>query len=465
VNARRIARGDWQTPLDLARRIVAMMPEAPAPAAVLEPTCGDGSFLLAAAEAFPDAVLAGWEIDRCHAETARALVPRASIAVESFFDVDWEHAIATLPDPILVLGNPPWVTNARLGVLGSRNLPKKQNTKRLPGLEARTGNSNFDISEHMILALLDALRGRDATVALICKSSVARRVIEAESSPAMSGELRRIDAMEHFDASVDAVLFVAKLGTRSTRWPVYASLDTREPIAVLGVENGACVADADRFERTRGFIGTSNPEWRSGLKHDCARVMELERVGTSWMNGNRERVRIEEEHVFPLLKSSDVVHGRIRDDRAVIVTQRSLGEDTKGLPPKTWSYLERHRASLEARKSSIYEGQPPFAIFGIGPYAFAPWKVAISGLYKRFSPMLVGPQDGRPVMLDDTCYFLPFAEESEARSAFDALRSPLAADFFAARIFWDAKRPIRKSILQTLDLRALEATMRECSKV
>ena len=81
-----------------------------------------------------------------------------------------------------------------------------------------------------------------------------------------------------------------------------------------------------------------------------------------------------------------------------------------------------------------------------------------------FAPALVGPQDGKPVMLDDTCYFLPFDDERTARSAFAALRSEIALDFFAARIFWDAKRPIRKSILQTLDLRKLEATMRGCSK-
>jgi len=35
------------------------------------------------------------------------------------------------------------------------------------------------------------------------------------------------------------------------------------------------------------------------------------------------------------------------------------------------------------------------------------------------------------------------------------LRSPLACDFLASRIFWDAKRPINKAVLQRLDLDAL----------
>jgi hypothetical protein len=146
----------------------------------------------------------------------------------------------------------------------------------------------------------------------------------------------------------------------------------------------------------------------------------------------------------------------------VIVPQGTLGEDTAVLrrtAPRAWRYLSKHRALLDARKSSIYAGQPPFAIFGVGPYSFAPWKVAVSGLYKRAAFTLVGPHEGRPVVLDDTCYFLSFDDERSARRAAAALGSALARDFFAARIFWDAKRPITKSILQTLDLAALQRAL------
>ena len=48
--------------------------------------------------------------------------------------------------------------------------------------------------------------------------------------------------------------------------------------------------------------------------------------------------------------------------------------------PRLWSYLQAHAGSFTNRKSSIYRGQPPFALFGIGPYSFAPFKVAIGGL-------------------------------------------------------------------------------------
>ncbi|KYF50555.1 hypothetical protein BE08_39850 [Sorangium cellulosum] len=79
----------------------------------------------------------------------------------------------------------------------------------------------------------------------------------------------------------------------------------------------------------------------------------------------------------------------------------------------------------------------------------------MSGLYKRLQFRVVGPCDGRPVMVDDTCYFLPFTEEEDARRAALALESELAGEFFRGRVFWDAKRPINKSILQALDLQRL----------
>ncbi|HEY8080015.1 MAG TPA: hypothetical protein VIF62_38055, partial [Labilithrix sp.] len=231
---------------------------------------------------------------------------------------------------------------------------------------------------------------------------------------------------------------------------VYASLEARAPESRLATTHGGLVADARAHARTRHLDGRCDPEWRSGIKHDCAKVMELE----GGVNGFGERVEIEDEIVFPLLKSSDVANGRAAR-RAVIVPQRTLADDAP-LPPRARAYLTKHRALFDARKSSVYDGRPPFAVFGIGVYAFAPWKVAVSGLYKRLAFTVVGPVRGRPVMFDDTCYFLPFQDERSARRAAQALSSPLAREWFEARVFWEDKRPIRKSILQRLDLKRLQ---------
>lgn len=471
----RVEFGDWQTPLPLAHEVLDLVRRLePAPATVLEPTCGEGSFLAAAASAYPTARLLGYEINGTYVETARAQLPasRTSIAVADFFDVEWEREMAAMTGHILVTGNPPWVTNAIQGALGSKNVPEKSNFKGQTGFEAMTGKSNFDVSEWMILRLLGALRERRSTFAMLCKTAVARRVVEFASSKGWGlcpRGLWRIDAQQHFRASVDAVLFVCETGLpgrQKARWPIYNSIDATRPASSMEVVDGVLVADADGIARTAHLAGNSDPEWRSGLKHDCSRVMELTWVGSGWVNGMSERVEIEEAHVFPMLKSSDVANGatgltklgRAKASRAVIVTQRKIGEDTAPLKhsaPKLWAYLYEHRDALAARKSSIYRGQPDFAIFGVGPYSFTPWKVAVSGLYKSCAFTLISPVDGRAVMVDDTCYFLPFGDETSARQAHQALTSTTAADFIASRVFLDAKRPISKAVLQKLDLRAL----------
>jgi methylase of polypeptide subunit release factors len=477
------ALGDWQTPLALAEAAVAVVARVcAAPSVVLEPTCGEGAFLDAAARAYPDAQLVGYELRKDHAKRARARLPRDRTRVRAadFFEVDWERVIAAREGPLLIVGNPPWVTTATLGALGASNGPRRRRADGQSGLEALTGKSNFDLAEAVILRLLGALAGarsgarsggaRRATLAMLCKASVARRVIEHATAARWDvapGGLYAIDALRHFGAAVSAVLFVCETGTGAPlggAWPSFASLGARAPAASrIVVVDGVAIADADAHARTAHLAGDCAPVWRSGLKHDCAAVMELARdaQGDAWRNGLGEAVAIEPELVFPLAKGADLVGAQpATRQRAVVVPQRALGEDTATLAqraPKAWRYLCAHRARLGARKSAVYRGRPEFSIFGVGAYAFAPWKVAVSGLHKSCAFVLLGPREGQPIVLDDTCYFLPFDDEAAARAALALLRSPLAQDFFAARVFWEAKRPISKAILQRLSLSALAA--------
>ena len=206
------------------------------------------------------------------AVSERGHADRAEIRAGDFFLIDWRAVLDTLPEPLLVIGNPPWVTNAELGALGGRNLPAKSNFQSRSGLDAMTGKSNFDISEWMLIKLLESLSGRRATLA-------------------------------------------------------------------------------------------------------------------------------------------------------------------------------------------IYRKRPRFAIFGVGDYSFAPWKVAISGLHKRLQFSVIGGFRQKPIVLDDTCYFLACRHEEEARLIHTLLDSDQAREFFGALIFWDAKRPITVDILQQLDLQKLAAEL------
>lgn len=462
--ARRVEYGDWQTPLPLAREVAELVSKRiRAPKTVVEPTCGRGAFLRAAADRWPDASLVGYELDPAYVEeAAAALGTRAEVRQADFFSVAWRRTLAALEGPLLLLGNPPWVTTATLGALDSKNLPPKAGIAGRAGLDSLTGASNFDVSESMLRSLIEALDGQAFALAMLIKTSVARRLVQhlgAQARP-LAGELHHIDAKLHFGASVDASLMFVRHAAdgNSCRWPVFESLHAPAASRVLGLVRGTLTNDVHGFERTRPFEGQPEPAWRSGVKHDCSRVMELRATPEGWASTAESTVQLEDEHVYPLLKGSDVANGRLTPRRAVVVPQKALAESTATLEhtaPRTWAYLSRHRQALDARKSRIYRNRPPFSIFGIGPYTFAPFKVAIAGLYRRLAFQLVEPSDGKPIVLDDTCYFLPFEERAAAVQALTLLRSPAATEFFEARVFWDAKRPITKSLLSTLDLARL----------
>lgn len=101
-------------------------------------------------------------------------------------------------------------------------------------------------------------------------------------------------------------------------------------------------------------------------------------------------------------------------------------------------------------------GKPDFSIFGIGDYSFAPYKVAISGMYKKSNFSLVMPINDKPVMLDDTCYFLSFNKYLDALFTLLILNSELVQSFLKSLTFVDSKRPYNKDTLMRIDL--LEAT-------
>jgi hypothetical protein len=357
------------------------------------------------------------------------------------------------------------VTSSELASLNSTNLPKKTNFQGFSGLDAKTGKSNFDISEWMLIHILEFLGRRNATMAMLCKTSVARKVLVyawKRNLPLKFSRIHLIDAKESFDASVDACLLVCGVSKDESQDQVclvYKGISNDKYQTTFGYRDDRLVANIDYYEQWKHLEDGNPYRWRSGIKHDCAKVMELEKEGQGFRNKLGELYDLETMYTYPMLKSSDVANDNVPvPSRWMLVTQKSVGEDTayiKCAAPKTWDYLMSHNELLDKRRSSVYKGRPRFSVFGVGEYSFSPWKVAISGLYKRLHFAVVGPFDGKPVILDDTCYFLPCQSEDEAWCLSRLLNSKVAEEFFRAFIFWDAKRPITVSVLNRLSLLAL----------
>ncbi|MDW8215102.1 MAG: SAM-dependent DNA methyltransferase [Roseiflexaceae bacterium] len=471
--------GDFQTPLHLAREVCSLIARTGfRPASILEPTCGIGSFLTAALETFSEAQrVLGFDINLHYVTQAQRTLarsfPHRSVEVRQsdFFLMNWFEIVETLPEPILVIGNPPWVTNAALSTLDSNNLPTKSNLDNLRGIDALTGKSNFDISEWMLRKSIEWLDDKNGLLAVLCKTTVARKVLLYACQHDLridSASVYILDAHEYFGASVDSCLLFVRsnlTGGGSKECSVFRSLHAQKPDTVFGLQDGMLVADVELYRKWKTLIGTGLRGWRSGIKHDCSKVFELRVKQGILVNGLREVVDLEPEVLYPLLKSSDLAANR-SPHLWMIVPQQTMHDDPRRLTldaPRAWNYLNEHAHLLERRKSSVYRNRPPFSIFGVGPYSFAPWKVAISGLYKKLEFVQVSPFQDRPVVLDDTCYFFPCRSEEECNLLYELVMSKPAREFWTSLIFWDAKRPITAQLLNSLDLMALARLLgKEC---
>jgi len=475
-DTRKVEFGDFQTPDELASQAVRLLATRKiAPATIVEPTCGRGSFLVAALKQFPHSGAAiGLEIQPDYFKVAHERVmslhcsQRVDMRQADFFRFDWSKIFAEAPEPLLVIGNPPWVTASQLGALESGNLPRKSNFQNHRGLDAVTGKSNFDIAEWMLIHLLEWLKGREAVLAMLVKTSVARKVLchaWKQGWPLVEAAIYAIDAGRFFGVSADAGLLVCRVGKGQsvTRCGIY-DLDSPETLRQsLAFHNGWLLSDWDAFERhqvlLRGPHHASLYRSRSGVKHDCSKVMELTRNPGGLMNGHGQIVTVEPDYLYPILKGSAVANGRKkRASKYMLVTQTQTGDPTNVIrtaAPNTWTYLTIHSKELDGRGSSIYRTRPRFCVFGIGEYTFSPWKVAICGLYKRLEFSVIGPRDGKPVVVDDTVYFLSCQSKEEADLLAVLLDTPEAREFLASFIFWDAKRPITAEILGRLDMEAL----------
>ena len=459
--------GDFQTPPPLAEAVCKILVRrGVVPGTIIEPTCGSGAFLSAAARVFAGTELMfGLELNPAHVRRARAALATARIEQGDFFTFAWSRLLANAAAPVLVLGNPPWVTNSDLGLLASTNLPDKTSQSDLVGLAARTGAANFDISESMLQTALAWLTDRSGWLAMLVKTSVARKVLKGAwqaALPVGRAAIHRIDARRHFQAATDACLLVIPvgLGQSCTECDVFASLDATEPETVIGFHDQMLVADAAVWRRWRHLIGADTDYcWRSGIKHDCARVMEFTSTDSGRRcNGLGEEVELEPAVVFPLLKSSDIANGRSQARRFVLVCQQAISQDPAAIAknaPAAWNYLLAHAESLAARKSSVYRNRPRFSIFGVGPYTFTPWKVAVAGLYKSPHFVKVGPVAGQPVVFDDTVYFLPCQSEAQADFVLSLVTSRPYLQLLEAMMFTDGKRPITAQLLRRISLAAV----------
>lgn len=465
--------GDFQTNLNLSNSIVEyILSKHNDFEFLIEPTCGKGNFIISALELSKSLKkIVGVEIYEPYVwETKFKILdyflnkkdspkPEIDIIHGNTFEFSYDRlAKSTKHFKTLIVGNPPWVTNSELSSKKSTNLPDKSNFKKHNGMDAITGKGNFDIGESIALTMLKNFEKNNGVFAFLIKNSVIKNILFEQKRNGFkisNSEKLNIDSNKEFNVSVNASLFLTHLNKNPGLTCKEFNFYSKQYITEFGWHKNKFVNSVDDYDKSNFVDGKSVFNWRSGIKHDCSKIMEIEKIGDCFKNNLGEEFKLEETILYGLLKSSDLKGEKSNKFRKfTIITQKKIGQKTdyiKEKCPLTYEYLMSHQKYFENRKSSIYKGNPDFSIFGVGDYSFANYKVAISGLYKSTNFTLVMMDKSKPVMLDDTCYFIGFNKLKMAQIAHYLLNCELTQKFLKSVVFFDSKRPINKDILMRID--------------
>jgi hypothetical protein len=157
-------------------------------------------------------------------------------------------------------------------------------------------------------------------------------------------------------------------------------------------------------------------------------VFIFERSGDGFRNGFGEEHEFEEELLFPLMNAGNFGRSLSGPQRWILVphdvrTGRPLAWDAIANYGRVAIYLSRHREALTRRKGTLINAHIGrgfwWSLLGVGPYSFAPWKVAWEALGKRrFTPAVV---EGRWQGNQALHAFCPCASVDEAEALAAAL--------------------------------------------
>ena len=221
-------------------------------------------------------------------------------------------------------------------------------------------------------------------------------------------------------------------------------LDGNRRAKDIGYEDGMLLADIAAYHRWKHLCGHETLRWRSGIKHDCAKVMELCAKATNIATA-RQMVDIEDVYVYPMLKSSHLAQGGEKTgSRFMLVTQRTVGEQTTRIEeeaPKTWAYLISHADLFRNARVRFIATVLLSLCLASATIASPLGKLRLVGSTRDWRSCRSVPIDGKPVVFDDTSYFLPCSTRQQAVFLATLLNSPVARSFFGAFVFWDTKRP------------------------
>ncbi|HED36853.1 MAG TPA: hypothetical protein ENI76_01195, partial [Ignavibacteria bacterium] len=274
--------GDFQTDRNLSDNICSVLKKSDInPEIILEPTCGKGNFIISSLNTFDNIkYVYGIEIYKPYVwETKFAILdyflnnnksnpPEINIYHYDIFDFNFNVIYGKHKEQkILIIGNPPWVTNSKLSSLGSNNLPIKSNFKNHNGFDAITGKGNFDIGEYISIKLISVFSKLNGYFALLVKNTVVKNILlEQNKTKYRISNIKQfnIDAKKEFNVSVNACLFLCSFNKKSDTIIKEYDFYTNNLINEYGWVDNKFVANVALYLKSKDIDGKFPFVWRQG---------------------------------------------------------------------------------------------------------------------------------------------------------------------------------------------------------
>ena len=360
-----------------------------------------------------------------------------------------------------LVGNPPWVPWDRVSAAYRRRIRAMGQSRPYlfseTGFSAMTGGASDDLSSVFVALSVERHLRRSGVMAFLVKQTLftnetgsALRALGRQGPRCLPLGVVGVEDLSDCHSlfgsgGQQTALMLARLGHPAAfpvPWRIWtlskAHLRPDQTVQAVPINPkehgstwqvvpmGSFVGNADEADHRRWAYAD---RVRHGLKHDAEGLLvfdALERrkdVVVAQPKGGGEAVLLEPDCIFPYVKPRHIGALTLKGWRYVLVPQLRTGEDNEEELaerfPRTYEYLRRNRARLDARKSKVFRIGPFYNMFGLGPYTWNRYRVAWSGL--GFRPLFVVLSElddewiGRkPPLVDGGCYSLALDSEQEA---------------------------------------------------
>ena len=375
-----------------------------------------------------------------------------------------------------VVGNPPWVNWEALPHEyreATAEIWQRYNLFEQKGLRARLGSAKDDISVLMTYVAIDKYLKEKGKLCFVITQTLFKTIGGGEGFrrfrlgkngvPIKVLQVDDMTELQPFDSAINrtAVFFCQK--GEPTEYPVEYALWKKKEKGSIGIDlTWSEVQEKTKVKmlKAQSIDGSAQGPWISArpralkaLRNVFGKAPYQARAGTcTWLNGvywgsavpagegfvkftnmarddNRGVATVEKEIesniVFPLLRGREVNRWHINRQYSIIIPQET-NQPSKAIPlnsfkkkyPKGYDYFsifEQNLADRSGYKKYLQPvGEPYYAIYNVGLYTFAPFKVVWKEQSTSFQCSVVSSEKGRVVVPDHKLMLVPFENEQEA---------------------------------------------------